>query len=461
MGAIANSLAVRLGLIFLAGLAALQVALVLVLFWPGGPGRPIFNLVAPEDAAAMASALEAAPPPLQPGIVRALNLDATAVRLEPHFPAEEVGPPARDAPHLERRYARYAAALQGRPFRVQTRLGARIGLVGGEGLGAPGPVRLLVGLRTGQILVIERRAPVAVQRFVSRGVLLGAAGLVILMAVMFAAVRQTARPISDLAAGARQFARDLTTPDLPERGARELKDLAATFNHMKRTIRDLVDERTRVLAAIAHDLRTYLTRLRLRTDFIDDPDQRARAIADLEEMSLLLDDTLIFARDMAATGNPGGLIVDVAAEVAALAALRRELGEAVEDAAAAGDLTARCAPLALRRMLANLVDNAVRYAGGGRLTVSREGRWVTVMVEDDGPGVPEEALTRLTAPFERLEPSRGRQTGGAGLGLAIVKALAESQGGDLTLKNRSARGLRATLRLPRHQATPDHLGGGS
>lgn len=442
-----NSLGVRIGLIFLVGLIALQAALAVVVFWPGGPGRPIFNLVGPEDAAAMAEALEAAPPGLQPALVRALNMDATVVRLEPDFPVEDLHK-VRDAPRLERRFARYAAALEGRPFRVQTQLGARVQGLGEGGFVAAGPVRLLVELRNGQVLVIERTTPTAVRRFVNRAALLGAISLAILGGVFVAAVWQAARPVAGLATGARRLADDLSTPDFPERGAREIKDLAAAFNHMKRTIRRLMDERTRVLAAIAHDLRTYLTRLRLRADFIDDPDQRARAIADLDEMGLLLDDTLTFARE--ATGgrrDPAGPL-DVRAEVANLVALRRELGEAVEDGSqACSGLAAECAPVALRRMLANLTDNAVRYGGGARLTAERTDEHVVVRVEDEGPGAPPEALAGLTEPFRRLEPSRGRGTGGAGLGLAIVKALAESQGGSLELENRAEGGLRATLRL--------------
>lgn len=447
-----NSLAVRIGLIFLVGLIALQVALAVVVFWPGGPGRPIFNLVGPEDAAAMAQALEAAPPDLQPALVRALNMDATVVRLEPAFPVEDVRQ-VRDAPRLERRFARYAAALEGRPFRVQTQLGARVQRLQEGAFVAAGPVRLLVELRNGQVLVIERTTPTAVRRFVNRAALLGAISLLILGGVFIAAVWQAARPVAGLATGARRLADDLSTPDFPERGAREIKDLAAAFNHMKRTIRRLMDERTRVLAAIAHDLRTYLTRLRLRADFIENPDQRARAIADLEEMGLLLDDTLTFARE--ATGGRGEASgpLDVGAEVANFVALRRELGEAVEDGSRAVGLAAECAPVALRRMLANLTDNAVRYGGGARLTAERSDQHIVVRVEDDGPGAPAGALADLTEPFRRLEPSRGRGTGGAGLGLAIVKALAESQGGSLELENRSEGGLRAILRL-RPAATP-------
>jgi signal transduction histidine kinase len=446
-----DSLGVRITAIFLIGAAALQCVLLLVLFWPGGPGRPMFSLPSPRDAAAMAEVLEAAPADLQPALVRALNTDTVRVHLEPDFPSPSGSDGrVREAPRLQRLFSRYAQALGSRPFQVQTRYGGQVQSMEGGRVGAAGPVRLALRLRTGQVLIVERTMPPAIQRFESRGAIIVAGFLAVLMLVLFAALRQTARPVAELARGARRFAQDLATPDLPVRGALEVKDLAAAFNEMKGTIRTLMDDRTRVLAAIAHDLRTYLTRLRLRAEFIDDPDQRERAAADLDEMSLLLDDTLTFAREATGAAGQARSVVDVAAQIRLLADMRRDMGQAVEvaDSAEAGPVAAWCAALALRRMLDNLVDNAVRYAGMARLAARRESGEVVVTVEDDGPGVPADALARLTAPFERVEGSRGRKTGGAGLGLAIVKALAESQGGRLSIENRVEGGLRVILRLP-------------
>src|SRR3569623_530908 len=144
-----------------------------------------------------------------------------------------------------------------------------------------------------------------------------------------ASLWQTAGPVSALASAARRFANDLSTPDLPVRGAQEIKDLAPAFNEMKSTIRALIDDRTRMLAAIAHDMRAYLTRLRLRAEFIEDLDQRARAIADLDEMAMLLDDTLTYAREVTVSGAPRRLAVDVAAEARALAQARQDMGQGV------------------------------------------------------------------------------------------------------------------------------------
>jgi signal transduction histidine kinase len=443
----ADSLVVRIGAAFLAGAVALQLAVLVVVFWPGGAGAPMFFMASPGEAAAMATALEEAPPDLQPTIVRALNSGQMAVRLEA-APQVRAGGSPREGTRLKRIFARYDQALGGRPFWVQTRAGANVRTRRDETVVAAGPVRLVIGLRTGQAVVIERTTP-AVRRFFNRAAMVGASAFVVLALVLLVCLQQTARPVSVLAGAARRFARDLSTPDLPVRGAREIKDLSIAFNEMKRTIRGLIDDRTRMLAAIAHDMRTYLTRLRLRAEFIDDPDQQARAVADLDEMTMLLDDTLTFAREVTASGAPQDLSVDVAAEARAMAQVRQALGQdVVADIAQDEALKVLCAPLALRRMLDNLVDNAVRYAGGATLRAGRRAGEVVLAVEDDGPGVPREALVRLTAPFERLEASRGRQTGGSGLGLAIVKGLAESQGGSFTIANRAEGGLRAEVRLP-------------
>jgi len=445
-----NSIAVRLGFLFLAGLVVMQIAVTVAVLWP--EGRPaIFRLVSPHDAAAMARALEAATPEQQRLIVQALNAGSLIVQLEPGFP-EEAGaeaPPrrARWARGLES-YERYRHELEGRPFRVQMRNGAAFGAAVHGRVGAPGAVRLLVELKTGQVLVVER-APVLLQRLFARSAVIAAAAGGVLLLVMAACMLQIVRPARRLARAARDLASDIDMPDLPERGADEVRTLSAAFNTMKGRIRGLLDERTRMLAAIAHDMRTYLTRLRLRADFIEDTAQREAAVRDLEDMSLLLDDTLTFASEAAGDGGAGPQATDVARELADFVAVRTQMGEPVGLAAvAAGPLSARCAPLALRRMLANLTDNAVRYGGRARLSAGADGEGVWVRVEDDGPGVPADALARVQEPFERLEPSRGRETGGAGLGLAIVKALARSQGGDLVVENRAEGGLSATVRLP-------------
>ncbi|MGV7206440.1 ATP-binding protein [Oxalobacteraceae bacterium A2-2] len=442
-----DTLAMRLGLTVLAGAVVFQAVLLAVVFWPGGPARPVFLLPSPEQALAMAEALEQAPPALRPAIVRAFNSDALIARLAPATGAAP-SPPNRASARLERLFRQYANGLGGRSFHIEVRPDSRLNAVSAEDVGAPAPARLVVRLGNGDSLELERTRAPALARLLDRSLLVAALGVAILAAVLMVALRQTARPLRDLGAASRQLAAQLAAPDLPLQGPAEIRDLSHAFNGMKHTIRTLIDDRTRMLAALAHDFRTYLTRLRLRAEFIGDDDQRSRAIADLDEMSALLDDTLTFAREMSASGSPAQREIDVASEIAAVVATRRELGQDVAWQPPQAPLAAACAPLPFRRMMDNLLDNAERYAGAARVAASREGGMVMITIDDDGPGVPEESLPRLTLPFERLESSRARATGGSGLGLSIVAALAASQGGSLELGNRREGGLRAALRLP-------------
>ncbi|MBW8813700.1 MAG: histidine kinase [Caulobacterales bacterium] len=438
-----DSLALRLAAVMLAGVVVLQLGIVVLAIWPDGR-RLDLRLPAPQDAAAMARAVEAAPKDVQPLVVAALNRGAMRVELADPAALETGHDAPATAARITQLLGGYAGALEGRPFEVQARQGQGP-LRDRLAPGTLGPVRLVVRLRTGQVLLVERTTAPLLRRLGDRSLPIALLAASVMLAVLAVSL-WTIRPIDALARAAPGIADDVAAADLPVRGAREVRALSTALNALRRRIRALLDERTRVLAAIAHDLRTYLTRLRLRAEFIADPEQRERAAADLEEMGQLLDDTLLFARDAARAEAAGE--VDVRAEVAALAARRRELGQPVEDATADDDaVAARGSPLAVRRMLDNLVDNAVRYGGGARLCVRRDGAAVVIAVDDDGPGAPPEALGRLVRPFERLEPSRGRDTGGSGLGLAIVKALAESQGGALTLENRPEGGLRATVRL--------------
>ncbi len=212
---------------------------------------------------------------------------------------------------------------------------------------------------------------------------------------------------------------------------------------MKARIRELMQERTRVLAAIAHDMRTYLTRLRLRAEYIDDPEQRARAVRDLDEMAALLNDTLFLAEDEARA--PSAIRMDLAEAVTGLVALRRELGDAAT-AETDGAAWVTASPIGVRRILDNLIDNGLRHGASVLVSLVHADGAVELIVEDDGPGVAPEILARLGEPFTRGDPSRNRETGGAGLGLAIVRALAARDGAAVTFANRAEGGLRVTVR---------------
>lgn len=300
-------------------------------------------------------------------------------------------------------------------------------------------------------LTIESQPSEPVRRLLrQRAALLGLGGFVALVALSLA-VRATTQPLVRLSRDIRTFRGEPDSPDLAVAGSRELRELAEAYNEMKERIAELIGERTRILAAVAHDMRTYITRFRLRAEFIDDPDQRERAASDLEEMAALLDDTLLFARTEArAQGERRTL--DLAEELRRLAEIHKELGDPVSVSCAATAARVRVAPVAIRRILGNLVDNGLRHAGAVHLTLGGEGARWRIDVTDDGPGVSAEQLAQLGRPFGRVDPSRDRATGGAGLGLAIVRGLVAAEGGEIAFGNRVEGGFVATVWLPSTEA---------
>jgi signal transduction histidine kinase len=263
------------------------------------------------------------------------------------------------------------------------------------------------------------------------------------------AVRRLTRPVTDLAAAAERLGRGVNAPPLPENGPREVATAAAAFNTMASNIRRFVADRTQMLAAISHDLRTPITRLRLRAEFLEDDDQRAKMLADLAEMEAMIAATLTFARDDAA--NEPAAAVD-------LASLARTVLDEAADAnpdhagriAYAGPehLVLQLRPVAMKRALANLVGNALKYGDAARLTLEQRQRGAVLILDDDGPGIPEAEQEAVFQPFRRVEASRNRETGGTGLGLTIARSILRAHGGDVTLSNREGGGLRVVARLP-------------
>jgi hypothetical protein len=264
------------------------------------------------------------------------------------------------------------------------------------------------------------------------------------------ATRRLTRPVRALAAAAERLGRDVNAPPLPEDGPREVATAARAFNTMAERIRRFVGDRTQMLAAMSHDLRTPITRLRLRAEFLEDDEQRRKMLADLAEMEAMVDATLAFARDEAASEPT------VPVDLAALArTVLDEAADAQPDAAEAlayrgpERLTVRARPMALKRALANLVGNALKYGGAARVALfGPERGQVRLVVEDDGPGIPAESLEAVFQPFRRLETSRNRETGGTGLGLPIARNILRAHGGDVVLRNRNGGGLDAVAVLP-------------
>lgn len=268
--------------------------------------------------------------------------------------------------------------------------------------------------------------------------------LAILAIVGLTVVRVT-RPLRALEDAAERLGRGEAVAPLPETGPRELRAATAAFNAMQARLRRFVADRTRLLAAISHDLRTPITALRLRAEFVEDAETRDRILATLEEMQQLVEATLTLARDDAA--NEPTQTVDLAVLLSGLAAELSELGWDVT-AMPSPALSASCRPLSLRRAVRNLIENAVRYGTRARLSVVPGGHGPVIRVDDDGQGIPDDRIEAVFEPFVRLEESRSRETGGVGLGLAIARSVARAHGGELLLRNREGGGLRAELMLP-------------
>lgn len=265
------------------------------------------------------------------------------------------------------------------------------------------------------------------------------------------AVRRLTEPVRVLAAHAEALGRDVNAPPLPENGPTETAVAAVAFNTMAGRIRRFVSDRTEMLTAVGHDLRTPITRLKLRAEFIDDDELRTKILGDLDELETMVSATLAFGRD--ARVNEPVSSVDLAE---LLRTILDETSDANPDAGEANltyqgppHQTVRARPVALKRALANLVSNAMSYGGSARVTmVPPTDGSVTVTIDDDGPGIPVQEIDRVFEPFRRLEQSRNRETGGVGLGLPIARNMLRAHGGDVVLRNRPEGGLRAIVSLP-------------
>ena len=272
---------------------------------------------------------------------------------------------------------------------------------------------------------------------------------VLLGIVLYAMTRTITRPLGDLAKAADAVGRGTVVQPLQERGARELKRATRAFNAMQERLNRYLDSRTRVLAAMSHDLRTPITRLRLRVESIEDEALRTRCVEDLDEMTRMVRGALSVFRGLNDEEPTQPVDVD-----GLLQELQRRYGEVNADVAIEGKAAASFPgkPLALKRCLGNLVDNALQYGEQATIAVTDSDDELTIRVLDDGPGIPEAELERVFEPFYRLESSRNRATGGTGLGLSIARDVAQAHGGSLTLANRSSGGLEARLVLPRLQS---------
>jgi signal transduction histidine kinase len=441
-----DSLRARLLLLTLGALVAAQVA-TFALFLDER-GRAVVFATAQQlggRTATLADALDAAPPEARPAMLAAARARGARYALDA-APLVD-GPGWRPLDRLSRRIAR-AEDARGRAVRVGLAddwAGPEPGDGWDDVRGGRGALAISLALADGGWLnAVTRLGRPPLQWAWPALASIGLSALA-LTAAIWLAVGRIAAPMAALARAADRLGRGERPAPLPLRGPREARRLTGAFNAMAARLTRLLDERARTLAAIGHDLRSPITAMRLRIEMVDDSETRDRLTASVDEIQTLVEGALALSRGAGAeepveTVDLRGLLQDLAAELA-------EAGGAVS-LDAPEPLAAAARPMALKRALRNLAENAIRYGGAARIALRATPEGARVAIEDDGPGVPPEARERVFEPFVRLEASRSRDTGGAGLGLAIARAALEGMGGSVWLEGAETGGARAVAVLP-------------
>jgi signal transduction histidine kinase len=425
-----ESLFARLSLILLAGLAAAQLlSATLTIMERNRTNMGAMIDLVEVDVRAAVSLLDRLPPDEREAWFA--RLARGAYRFTPG--PGQAGPPVR-AELSTRLLASVTRALDGAyPFTAHA---------------VPGPVERFqadVRLADGQVLTIDFRPRSGLPLSPWLPFML-AAQLALIALACWLAVRMATRPLRTLAEVADALGPDLKPVDMPEHGPSEVVRAARAINAMQRRIAGYVDERLRILAAISHDLQTPITRMRLRVDLMDDTAQQERFGEDLRQLQDLVREGIRYARSMHGKPEPA-LAVDLDHLLDSITLDYRDSGAAVTLAGSCGQ-PLRTRPKALRRIVSNLVDNAIKYGGAAEIVLARgERQQCVIRVLDPGPGIPDDMLEAVFEPFYRLEGSRSRDTGGTGLGLAIARQLAGAMDATLTLHRRPEGGLEARLTL--------------
>jgi signal transduction histidine kinase len=306
---------------------------------------------------------------------------------------------------------------------------------------------VIVGSTTlpdGSWMKFATREPVHDLSFSPERILLALAPAVAIILIGGVLVRQTLLPLRRLALATERVGAG-TTQEVAEGGPREVRRVIHAFNRMQARIHRLLTDRTQALAAVGHDLRTPLARLRLRADAIPDAGVREEMETDIVEMQTMIDSLLTYLAGE--TNGEPRQAVDLAVMCATIADAARDQGHDV-DYAGPDHCERQLYPIAMKRALGNLVENGLHYGDRVRVSLEDQGSRAVIRVEDDGPGIPEESIEQALQPFVRLDTARARDTVGFGLGLSIVNRAVEAEGGTLKLSNRPEGGLRAEIRLP-------------
>ncbi|MFT4077802.1 ATP-binding protein [Rhodomicrobium sp.] len=293
------------------------------------------------------------------------------------------------------------------------------------------------------VAVRPRGAPTHAPTLFVQFVIMAAIGAFGIMFIMIRVVR----PLKELADAATALGRREYTAKLEEKGPMEVVETIRAFNDMQDRLCTFMQDRTKMLAALSHDLRTPITSLRLRAEFIEDDEMRRKILQTLAEMFQMTEAALAYAKGGELEELEESRLVDVGALVSSVCADLADMGAPVE-CSDTPSFSLHCRAFALKRALRNIVVNAVAYGTHARVTTQLAGNEALIVVEDDGPGIPEGDMEKVFSPFVRLENSRNADTGGMGLGLAIARGIVRFHGGDVILKNRPEGGLRVTIALP-------------
>jgi signal transduction histidine kinase len=424
-----STLLARVTLLVMLGMAAAQ----LLTYWAirHERGQALMNLMVSgieHDIASSVAILDRLPAAERSAWFPRLERPNYAFSLEG---AVDTAPPA--SPALARFAEMVANAL--RPYPVMAL---------GQVRDRPEAVRLQVRLGDGSMLyVLARRVPMPVSEWVTWLLL---AQWVVLAFLAWLGIRLATRPLERLAAAADRLGPDLQPSLVEESGPSEVTRAARAFNAMQRRMAGYLNERMQILAAVSHDLQTPITRMRLRVDLMEGAPEADKLRQDLDAMRALVEEGVTYAKTLQGAQEKVRRL-DLDALVRGIANDYADMGSAVSVSGEAGE-PVDSRPHALRRIIVNLVDNALKYGRRADVGVRVANGQVHIDICDEGPGIPEDQLTAVLQPFYRLEGSRSRETGGTGLGLAIAHQLALSLGGSLSLHNRPEGGLRASVVLP-------------